>query len=897
METIDFNLKISTETRDLGAQIIESTYPSFIKAGLHRIARDLNNYDNFILAGRLLIHSTVKSVPSLETYLALNHNILNHNVKSFIINNIEELETLVKSHEKNNYTNQDYFSADMRHKSYLLRAVPSKGPTETPVQKNLRLAVQFYFDESMNSVIKCFKEMCDGIYTHATPTEQNAGTIDGQMASCFLMSVYDSLDSMIYTGVGDMAMISRYNGGVGIGLNRIRHSDINGTGASAGVLPIARVYDKTISYVDQSRKRRGAATGFLNVWHIDVEDFTRAASNYIPHDLKLTGLHTCLWMHDLFFERAAKGEKWTLFCPNTVKDLQGKYGSDFEREYISFEKLAPIREEEFKAVEKNFDDIRMKLSQTQDPSDELKLEFVNATSALTKSRKNRIVYKVIEAQDLLKLIADTQLKSGKPYIMNGDRSNGKSNQQNIGPINNSNLCVEIVQYSDPNTFSSCNLASINLSHFGEKRFDRTNYTERRYRYEAGVKEGIMEELTKCYNFAHLGEISRSITRNLNKVIDHNFYPFDESKVKNFNMQTRPLGIGISGLDDAFKVVDIEYGSEESLILNKMIFACMYYNCLKESVQLAKEDGEYHFFRTGKCKLYDSLSKSVVEYDGSPLSNGFFQFDLWQKEYEQDLSLGRINPAMYDPADNIPIWPLMFGQNDTPTWDNLRKDVMKYGVRNSLLLALMPTASTAQLLRNAESAEAHQSNIYSRQVGNGAYDIVNRHLHYDLDEVGINTPEVNEFIYDVIKKDDKIIKSSGSLNGLADFVASKQSEKDLNRIRFLEKKYKTMFDIKPTLFLKMARQRGIYVDQSQSTNIYIQDPSLSQLMGIQMAAYHNKLKTHIYYLRNTIPTLLTGFNSKIVEGPQGSQGPQGLPQVSEDVIPLCRIDNPECTSCQ
>jgi ribonucleotide reductase alpha subunit len=896
MDSIVFGLNLSQETLSLAKQVLDSTDSTFIEIGLDKLARNLENYDDFVLAGRILLQQIVRSVPSLETYLALNNNILDPKIAGFMETHLQELEALVKEHIQDNYTNQDYFSADTLRKSYLLRAVPAKGPTETPVQKNLRIAVQLYYDESMEFIKESFKEMCNGIYTHATPTIQNAGTKNGQMASCFLMSVHDSLDSMMYTGVGDMAMISRHSGGIGIGLTDIRHSDVAGTGSSAGVLPVARCYDKVISYVDQARKRRGAATGFLDVWHIDVEDFIRASSNYVPQDLRLVGLHACIWTHDLFWHRAIKGEKWTVFCPNTVKNLKGLYGLDFEKAYCALETLAPLTVERYKEVEAQYDAIRTELCHTVEPSEELKSSFVKATEELSQARKDRIVYKEINAQELVQLMADTQLKSGKPYIMNGDRANKKSNQQNIGPINNSNLCVEIVQYSDPETFSSCNLASLNLSAFGKKRFDGRVYPTLQR-----TEQELMEELKACYDFKRLGEITRHVTRNLNKVIDHNFYPFDESKIKNFNLKTRPLGLGISGLDDAFKVVDIVYGSPESILLNKMIFACMYYNSLLESCSQAKTHGEYHHFRTGKFKLYDPLAKDLKEYSGSPLSNGLFQFDLWENEYLQDRDLGRISNT-YDPADNRPIDPIFF--EGSMSWDDLRNEIKTHGVRNSLLIALMPTASVAHILRNAESAEAHQSNIYSRQVGNGSYNIVNRHLHADLEEAHVNTHEVNDFIYKSIQETLpdgklKIVKASGCLNGLADhLIKLNQMPVDAeSRVRFLEQKYLTMFDIKPTLFLKMARQRGIYVDQSQSTNIYIVDPSLAQLMGIQMAAYHNKLKTHLYYLRNTIPTQITGFNSKITEALTEPMVAKGTEETEETEVPMCKIDNPDCLSCQ
>lgn len=846
MDHLLFDLNPSAVALETGKKVIESTDERLNSIGISRIVQNITNYDDACFAGRLLIYEIVRTIKSIEMYVTLNRHILADKIQNYFIDNAEYLNKIVINSERHNYENQDYFSADTLCKSYLLKAVSMKGPTETPILKNLRIAIQLFSDESLDRVTKAFNEMNENYYTHASPTIFNAGTHKPQMASCFLMNVDDNLESMMYTGVGDMAMISRYNGGVGIGLNRIRHSDIAGSGDSAGVLPYARVCDKAIGYVDQSRKRRGAATGFLNVWHIDIEEFITASSNYIPQDLRLVDLHTCVWMHDLFFERCKRDQDWTLFCPNRAKNLNGKYGDEFEKIYLEYERLAPMSVFREEKASDAYNNLRNQISHQENPSEELREKYRLANEELTAARKDKIVYKVVKARDILHKIGDIQLKSGKPYVMNGDRCNFKSNQQNIGPINNSNLCVEIVQYSDPETFSSCNLASINLPRFSLKA----------YNYEKSDEndDTIMNRLSECYDFVRLGEIVESVVENLNKVIDHNFYPFDEKKIKNFNMETRPLGIGVSGLDDAFKVLDLVYGSKESILLNKMIFACMYYSALVASNKLAKIHGEYNRYRTGHFNLYDSTTDSFKLVDGSPLSNGLFQFDLWELEYQHDLKRGRINTKFYSHEDNIPVCPKLFGRNED-SWQNLRQEVMETGVRNSLLLALMPTASTAQILRNAESVEAHQANIYSRQVGNGSYTIANRHLFSDLKSVGYHQDDVLNFVY----------QNAGKVDGLAKFVESNYPDLSADkhaRLEYLEKKYRTMFDIRPSEYLLMARQRGIYVDQSQSTNIYKVNPSLVLLMTIQVLAYDLKLKTSIYYLRNTLPTYNTGFNKKV-----------------------------------
>lgn len=951
MDTITFGLNPSSNALEITRKIMNSDNLQVMANGLKNIVAGISNYDDYQLAGRLKIRELVMSISSMEIYLLVNDSLFNEECKHFMKTHIQELNDMIKNSESCNYYNQDYFSSTMLEKMYLLRSIASKKPTETPVLHNLRLAVQMYYDEGLDKVKQAFDEMNNAYYTHATPTKINAGKKDCQMSSCFLMEVDDNLSSMMYTGWGDMGMISRYSGGIGIFLGKIRHSDIAGTGDSAGVMPYARVCDKAIGYVDQSRNRRGAATGYLNVWHIDVEDFIVSPSNTLGEDIKVKSLTPCVWAHDLFFERCRHNEMWTLFCPNKAKSLVGKYGEDFEHEYTRLEALAPAKEQAFIEADAEYDRVRKQFFSQSNPSKELQEEFARVDKALADASKERIVHKEVSARSIMLKIVDTQLKSGKPYVMNGDRCNAKSNQQNIGPINCSNLCVEIVQYSDSNTFSSCNLASINLPFFAHMKFNHNLF-------DASDKE-IMKHLTEVYDFESLGNITQSVVENLNKVIDHNFYPFDPRKIKNFNMDTRPLGIGVSGLDDCFKVLDLVYGDRVSIILNKMIFACMYYNALYKSMILTEKYGHYKEFNTGKFNLFDPDQQMVVEYQGSPLYNGMFQFDLWDREYHYDLAKGRVNLNVYDPEDNKPIDTFYF--NAKLSWDELRNEIMKRGVVNSLLIALMPTASTAQILRNAETVEAHQSNMYSRQLGIGSFRVINRHLYKDIEELGLLDDDFVDFLYnnagkmdgyadyylnkvnsfkeslntykkmiDDLKKSKKYLKSSlvkddnvsAGIHETFNLIDNMNyndvpSSRDVNeafndqvnkiyqRLKYLERKYMTMFDIPYQTWLKMARQRGIYVDQSQSTNVYARDPPLSELAEIQMYAYDNKIKTHIYYLRNEIASSKTGFNKSVKsiqagvnkEPRENEQSISKSSSISRSVRNLTSFnDEPECKSC-
>lgn len=852
-------LDVSARAKEIAQTVLESYDPQVFETGIRAIFDQVFNYDDRALAGRLLINEIVRSVPSIEVYLALNARMLRPEIIKFLTDNIVILNNLVKEAEFCNYEGHDYFSAKALCSMYLMKSSFEHAPTETPVLKNLRIATELYWDSdssaivALSDVVRCFNQMNQNYYTHASPTIFNAGTKTPQMASCFLVGIEDSLDHMMYTGWGDMGMISRYNGALGLDVTPIRHSAITGTGNSAGVVAWGRVADRAIGYVDQGGRRPGAATAFLAIWHIDILDFIQTPNNYgQDHQNRWKSLHNCVWSFDLFWERCRKNEIWTVFCPNTVKPLRGKYGAEFEEMYLMYERLAVERQAEFEIAEKEFLELRRKVS------DDVSLipDFLVAHDRFIKARKERIVYQQLPAKDVLKMFVEVQLKAGRPYMMNGDAANAKTNHKNIGPINNSNLCVEIVEYSDAKTFATCNLASLNLPRFAKRRVSRELASD------ASVSDhALMAELADCYDFDTLGVMTRSLVRNLEKVIDKNFYPLDPTKIKQPNELTRPLGIGVSGLDDAFKVLDIAYMSREAGLLNKMIFACMYYNAVSQSVELSKIYGEYHHFRTGSYKRWNDETKTFDTLTGSPMSNGQFQFDLWQDEYLYNLHLGRVQKP-YDPADNIPIQPYQWQPelSHNVSWENLRRQVMEHGVRNSLFITVMPTASSASILRNAESIEAHQTNIYVRKVYKGEYTIVNRHLYADLKEIGLMTPKIMQYLFD----------QRGSLQKLLSFLNENvelcpdgvMTDELSNRVAYLAEKHRGMFEIKMKQYLIMARQRGIYVDQSQSTNAYMLDPTVDERMLYQRLAYNLRLKTHSYYLRNELKTTDSGFNKTI-----------------------------------
>ena len=359
--------------------------------------------------------------------------------------------------------------------------------------------------------------------------------------------------------------------------------------------------------------------------------------------------------------------------------------------------------------------------------------------------------KTIKAQELWFAILESQIETGTPYILYKDACNEKSNQKNLGTIRSSNLCTEILEYTSPDEVAVCNLASISLPKF--------------------ISNG-------SFDFDRLHEITRVITRNLNKIIDINYYPIKEAERSNF--RHRPIGIGVQGLADAFIMLRYPFDSAEAKQLNKDIFETIYHAALTESLELARRDGAYETFK------------------GSPSSEGILQFDMWGVEPSN----------RYD-------------------WAGLKKDIVKDGIRNSLLLAPMPTASTSQILGNNECIEPYTSNIYSRRTLSGEYIIVNKHLLKDLIRLGLWNEEMKE----------RLMASNGSI---LDFPEIPDDLKAL---------YKTVWEISQKAIIDLAADRGAYVCQSQSLNLFVENPNFGKLTSMHFYAWQKGLKTGMYYLRS------------------------------------------------
>ena len=432
-------------------------------------------------------------------------------------------------------------------------------------------------------------------------------------------------------------------------------------------------------------------------------------------------------------------------------------------------------------------------------------EFVRLYEKYEKEGKAR---ETIKAQELWFEVLESQIETGTPYMLYKDAANGKSNQQNLGTIKSSNLCTEIIEYTAPDEVAVCNLASIALPKF----------------VIAG-QDGVLR-----FDHQKLYEITKVATRNLNKVIDINYYPVEEARKSNF--RHRPIGLGIQGLADAFILLRMPFDSVEARGLNEDIFETIYYAAVETSMELAKTLGTYE------------------TYDGCPASKGILQFDMWG-----------VTPKS--------------GRYD---WESLKEKVKKFGLRNSLLVAPMPTASTSQILGNNECFEPYTSNIYTRRTLSGEFIVVNKHLMKDLIELGLWNDTMRN----------RLISTNGSVLSVPGIP---QNIKDL---------YKTVWEISQKIIIDMSADRGAYICQSQSMNIFMQDPNFGKLTSMHFYAWKKGLKTGMYYLRSQAATAAIKFtlDKSQLEQPKMEKAneTETLKIQNQDAI-ACSLDDPEgCEMC-
>jgi len=616
---------------------------------------------------------------------------------------------------------------------------------ETPQYMFMRVAVGIHGDD-LPRVRETYELMSRKFFTHATPTLFNAGTKRPQMSSCFLLSMAGDGDSVdaIFDTLKRCAHISKWSGGIGLAISSVRANGTRIKGTNGRSDGIVPMLRVFNDTARYINQGGGKRKGSFAVY---LEPWHADVLEFL--DLRLN-------------QGPEEARCRDLFTALWIPDLFMEKVERDEEWYLMCPHECPglqdVYGEEF---------------------NELYRTYV--------AQGNYV--RVIKAREVWDAMIRSQIETGTPYVSFKDAANKKSNQKNLGTIRCSNLCEEIYQYTSPDEIAVCNLASLCLPTFvkGEDSSDGTG---------------------RSFDFEKLQSVVRVVTRNLNRVIDRNYYPVPEAERS--NRRHRPIGIGVQGLADVFMRMGMAFDSPEARTLNRLIFEHIYFAAITESCVLARENGPYETFQ------------------GSPMSHGIFQFDMW------------------DDAS-----PTLDG------WDVLKQSVRKYGVRNSLLVAPMPTASTAQIMGNNEAFEPYTTNIYLRRTLAGEFVVVNRHLVKDLQKLGLWGSGVKN----------QIIKDGGSIQNVPGIPDH------------LKLVYRTVWEIPQRSLIEMSADRGAFIDQSQSLNLFVENPTLAKLSSMHMFTWRKGLKTGMYYLRT-----------------RAKAKPQQV-TITPDAVAACRRDNPEaCMMC-
>ena len=635
----------------------------------------------------------------------------------------ENIDNVI-NHE-NDY-NFDYFAWRSLQEMYLLKT-PSGVAVERPQHMYMRVAL--WVTKSFEEAVEYYQSLSQQLISPATPIMINAGTKVPQLASCVLhYNNADSRDGLLGT-MRDISTFSSDAAGIGLAMSNIRskESRISTSGGYAGgLLKYLKIVNESLRFFNQQGRRPGSAAIYLEPWHKDIFDLLDIKKNTGAEELRARDLFTALWLPDNFMRAVETNDDWYLFCPNDIikagiKPLQECYGQEYENNY-------------------------------------------NRAVQLGLGKKTK-------AQEIWNKIIESQVETGVPYLLAKDSVNSKSNHQNIGVVKQSNLCAEIVQYTDEETTAICTLSSMVLKNF--------------------IKDGK-------FDFKLLHDETRKVVRALNKVVDVNNYSTE--KGRKGGMEQRAIAIGTQGLADVFYLMDYIFTSPEARQLNKDIFETIYFAAVSESNELCKTEQyqPYKFF------------------EGSPLSQGVFQFDMWGLK-EDELS------GFWD-------------------WKSLKEDVAKWGVCNSLFTAQMPVASSAKITGSYEMTEPAHSAIFNRRVVGGEIMIVNKYLINDFEKIGIWCEDLKN---EIIMNDGSI--QNINFNNYLD-PEEKTYNKKVKRIEHLIPKYKTIWEISQRELIDMAADRAPFIDQTQSMNIYMSNPTLSKITSSHFHSWKRGLKTLCYYVR-------------------------------------------------
>jgi len=693
--------------------------------------------------------------------LGFKNGLLNQDVYNFVQTHKAALCAAIEPYRTDRF---EYFGLRTVYDRYLLKNPTTRQVLETPQYFFMRVACGLA--TQLEEAIEFYRLISSHDYMASTPTLFNSGTLRPQMSSCYLLdSPKDDLKA-IYDKYTDIALLSKFAGGIGVAYSRVRSrgSLIKGTnGHSNGIIPWLKTMDSSVSAVNQGGKRKGAACVYLETWHADIEEFLELRENTGDEAKRTHNLNLANWVPDLFMKRVETDQMWSLFDPRTTPQFVDLFGEDFEKAYVEAE-----------------------------------------------SKKQYI--KQMPARELYSRMMKCLAQTGNGWMTWKDASNIKSNQtgQPENVIHLSNLCTEILEVTSDKETAVCNLGSVNLGrHVANGDFD----------------------------FDKLSRTVKAAVKYLDRVIDINFYPIGTAQ--DSNNKWRPVGLGVMGLQDVFFQLKLPFDHDKAKALSKKIQEEIYYSALLTSVELAEKNGPHTNFKDTKA------------------AQGLLQFDLWG-----------VTPT------------------DSARWETLRARIVKSGLRNSLLIAIAPTATIASIVGCYEATEPQISNLFKRETLSGEFLQVNKYLVIELKALNLWN--------DQLKNEIKL--SEGSIQGVASIP---QSLKDI---------FRTVWEVPMKSLIEMGAERGAFIDQSQSLNLFMEAPTIGKLSSMYMYAWKKGLKT-TYYLRSrpatSIAKTTVARNSTAVPANTptpmlASQAPTSTDSktYSDAEVIACSIENPEaCEACQ
>jgi ribonucleoside-diphosphate reductase alpha chain len=705
------------------------------------------------LAARLLSSTIEKEVAQQNIYSfsqcierATECGLIGERLAAFVAKNSRKLNDAVDLSATDRF---EYFGLRTVYDRYLLRHPQARKVLETPQYFFLRVACAL--SASVEEALELYALFSRLEYLPSSPTLFNSGTRHEQLSSCFLLDSPADHLADIYQRYADIAMLSKFSGGIGLAYHRVRSrgSLIESTnGHSNGIIPWLKTLDASVAAVNQGGKRKGACCVYLESWHADIEEFLELRDNTGDEARRAHNLNLANWLSDLFMKRVEAGESWSLFDPKDVPELPDLYGEDFERAFIAAEQKG-------------------------------------------------LAKKTIAARELYGRMMRTLAETGNGWITFKDKSNRACNQTAVSgrTVHLSNLCTEILEVTSANETAVCNLGSINLA----------RHTRRT------AANGIEVDFEK------LGATVRLAIVQLDRVIDLNFYPIASAGAS--NNRWRPVGLGLMGLQDVFFQMGVPFDSEKARQTSKEISEYIYFHALWASTELSEKYGPH------------------AAYSETRAARGELQFDAWG-----------ITPS------------------DALDWNALRARISAHGLRNSLLVAIAPTATIASIAGCYECIEPQISNLFKRETLSGDFLQVNRYLVRTLESAGL----WNEHVRDVLKRD----------NGSAQNIDGLSSE--------FKEIYRTAWELPMRALIDMAADRGAFIDQSQSLNLFIESPHLGRLSSMYMYAWKKGLKT-TYYLRSRPATNIQKTTVSTPPGPRSG---------GDQAAVVCSLENPEsCEACQ